>query len=95
MAEKFPITTDYIYTHDHTYTFLVSYFLPDLSDPIFRREHAADIQKDERLAYCRHMAAWLPYEPHHEQIIQHIINNEEDAANASSHFLLLPKSVLA
>lgn len=73
------MTAEYIYTHECAYNFLLLYFLPELSDPLFRRDAAAEIAQNERLAYCRHMAAWLPYQPHYDQIIQHIYD-QEDAA---------------
>lgn len=73
------MNADYIYTHDHAYNFLVQYFLQELSDPIFRQDAAHEIEQDERMAYCRHMAAWLPYEPHYEEILKNLTTNEEGA----------------
>ena len=35
------MTAAYIYSHDHAYNFLVSYFLPELSETEFRHDAAA------------------------------------------------------
>jgi len=51
---------DYIYTHDYAYDYLVLYFLPEIFDPFFREDYAAEIEEDERLAYSRYIAALLP-----------------------------------
>ena len=63
------MTADYIYTHDHAYNFLVSYFLPELSETEFRPDAAAG---DERFPVSQYMAALLPYEPHYNEIIRRI-----------------------
>jgi len=63
------MTTDYIYTHDHAYNFLVYYFLPELSETEFRPDAAAG---DERFPISQYMAALLPYEPHYSEIIRRI-----------------------
>lgn len=74
------ITADYIYAHDSVYNYLVLYFLPELSNPLFRQDVAKEIAENERLAYCRHMAVWLPYEPHYDKIHQTILNKEGNVA---------------
>ena len=74
------ITADFIYTHDSVYNDLVLYFLPELSNPLFRQDVAKEIAENERLAYCRHMAVWLPYEPHYDKILQTILSIEGDVA---------------
>lgn len=74
------ITADYIYAHDSVYNYLVLYFLPELSNPLFRQDVAKEIAENERLAYCRHMAAWLPYEPHYDKILQTILRKEGNVA---------------
>ena len=33
---------------------------------------AREIAQDERMTYCRHMAAWLLYEKHYNQILNHL-----------------------
>ena len=66
------VTEDYLYTHPAAYDYLVLYFLPDLSEPEFQRYAAAEIDKDERRCYCRHMTAWLPYEKHYAEIAKRI-----------------------
>ena len=63
------MTTDYIYSHDHAYNFLVSYFLPELSETEFRPDAAAG---DERFSVSQYMAALLHYDPHYAEIIKHI-----------------------
>lgn len=74
------ITADYIYAHDSVYNYLVLYFLPELSNPLFRQDVAKEIAENEHLAYCRHMAAWLPYEPHYDKILQTILSKEGNVA---------------
>lgn len=74
------ITADYIYAHDSVYNYLVLYFLPELSNPLFRQDVAKEIAENERLAYCRHMAVWLPYEPHYDKILQTILSKEGNVA---------------
>ena len=67
------------------YNYLFSYFLPDLSDPCFRQDAAQEIEQDERMTYCRYMAAWLPHEPYYHEILKQIAgaaqraNDKEDA----------------
>lgn len=79
------MTPEYINAHEPIYSYLLSYFLPDLSDPYFRQDAAHEIEQDERMTYCRYMAAWLPYEPHYEEILNQIAgaaqcaNDKEDA----------------
>ena len=63
------MTADYIHSHDHAYNYLVSYFLPELSETEFRPDAAAG---DERFPVSQYMAALLPYEPHYDEIIKHI-----------------------
>ena len=60
---------EYINAYEQVYNYLLSYFLPDLSDPHFRQDAAQEIGQNERMAYCRYMAAWLPHEPHDDQIL--------------------------
>ena len=80
------MTAEYIHSHESIYSYLLSYFLPDLSDPYFRQAAAQEIEQDERMAYCRYMAAWLPHESHYEEILKRIAgaaqraNDKEDAA---------------
>lgn len=66
------MTTEYINSHESIYNYLIQYFLPDLSDPYFRPDAAQEIEQDERMTYCRYMAAWLPNEPYYVEIIHHI-----------------------
>ena len=80
------MTAEYIYAHDYTYDFLVLYFLPEIFDPFFREDYAAEIDEDERLAYSRYIAALLPYEKDYDQIIQ-CLYDKEDAIAASSLFI--------
>ena len=77
---------DYIYTHDYTYDYLVLYFLPEIYDPFFRQDAAAEIEENERLAYSHYVAALLPYEKNHDQLIQ-FLYDKEDAIAASSFFI--------
>ena len=63
------MTTDYIYTHDHAYNFLVYYFLPELSETEFRPDAAA---ADERFPISQYLAALLFYDPHYSEIIRRI-----------------------
>ena len=63
------MTAEYIHSHESVYSYLLSYFLPDLSDPHFRQDAAHEIEQDERMTYCRYMAAWLPHEPHYNEIL--------------------------
>ena len=63
------MTADYIYSHDYAYNYLVSYFLPELSETEFKPEVAAE---DERFSISQYMAALLPYEPHYSEIIRRI-----------------------
>ena len=70
---------EYINTHDYIYNYLLRYFLPELSDPHFRQEAAQEIEQNERITYCRYMAAWLPYQPHYQEIIRTILSKESSA----------------
>ena len=63
------MTADYIYSHDHAYNFLVSYFLPELSETEFRPDAAAG---DERFPISQYLAALLSYDPHYSEIIRRI-----------------------
>lgn len=80
------MTPEYINSHEPIYSYLICYFLPDLSDPYFRQNAAQEIEQDERMTYCRYMAAWLPQEPHYNEILKRIAgaaqyaNDKEDAA---------------
>ena len=64
------MTAEYIHSHESIYNYLFSYFLPDISDPCFRQAAAQEIEQDERMTYCRYMAAWLPHEPYYLQILE-------------------------
>ena len=66
------VTAEYIHDHNSIYNYLLRYFLPELSDPLFRQDAAQEIEENERMAYCRYMAAWLLYQPHYDQILQHL-----------------------
>ena len=66
------MTPEYINAHESVYNYLLRYFLPDLSNPHFRQDAAQEIEQDERMTYCRYMAAWLPHEPHYEEILNRI-----------------------
>ena len=80
------MTPEYINAHESVYNYLLRYFLPDLSDPNLRQVAAQEIEQDERMTYCRYMAAWLPHEPHYNEILNRIAgaaqcaNDKEDAA---------------
>ena len=80
------MTPEYINSHESIYSYLLSYFLPDLSDPYFLQAAAQEIEQDERMTYCRYMAAWLPHEPYYHEILKQIAgavqraNDKEDAA---------------
>ncbi len=63
------MTAEYINAHESIYNYLIHYFLPDLSDPHFQQEAAQEIEQDERMTYCRYMAAWLAHEPYYDQIL--------------------------
>ena len=81
------MTPEYINAHEHIYSYLISYFLPELSDPYFRQDAAQEIEQDERMTYCCCMAAWLPHEPHYNEILKRIagaaqcVNDKEDAVD--------------
>lgn len=80
------MTAEYINAHESIYNYLIRYFLPDLSDPYFRQDATQEIEQDERMTYCRYMAAWLPHEQHYNEILNRIAgvaqcaNEKEDAA---------------
>ncbi len=86
------MTLEYISAHEPIYSYLLSYFLPDLSDPYFRQDAAHEIEQDERMTYCRYMAAWLPHEPHREEVLKRIAgaaqraNDKEDATETGILF---------
>lgn len=63
-----------IYANDDVFTFLIYYFLDEISDPYFERELAAETERtqNERWNLCQHMAAWLPYEKNYKLILQRI-----------------------
>ena len=79
------MNAEFINSNEPVYSYLLLYFLPDLSDPYFRQDVAQEIEQDERMTYCRYMAAWLPYEPHYAEILNriagttHSTNDKEDA----------------
>ncbi len=66
------MSPEYINANEPVYRYLVSYFLPELSDPNFRQASAQEIKQDERMTYCQHMAAWLLHEKHYDQILNHL-----------------------
>ncbi len=70
---KDELTAEYINTHDSAYAYLLRYFLPELSDPLFRQDAAEEIEQDERMTYCRYMAAWLPFQPHYSNKVLDLI----------------------
>ena len=86
------IPPEYINSHEPVYNYLLRYFLPDLSDPCFRRTAAQEIEQNERMTYCRYMAAWLLHEPYYEEILNRIAraaqcaNDKEDAAETDILF---------
>ena len=89
------MTAEYIYTHESIYKYLLSYFLPDLSDHYFRQVAAQEIEQDERMTYCRYMAAWLPHEPYYKEILRNlkslsIERSTRQQASASSYLLSIP-----
>ena len=63
------MTPEYINSDEPIYNYLLRYFLPDLSDPYFRQAVTQEIEQDERMTYCRYMAAWLPHESHYNEIL--------------------------
>ena len=63
------MTPEYINSHAPIYNNLLRYYLPDLSDPYFRQAVTQEIEQDERMTYCRYMAAWLPHESHYNEIL--------------------------
>ena len=63
------MSPEYINANEPIYCYLVAYFLPDLSDLKFRQTSAQEIEQDERMIYCRYMAAWLPHEKNYNQIV--------------------------
>ena len=73
------MTADYIYTHEHAYNFLVYYFLPELSETEFRPDAAAE---DEHFPISQYLAALLPYEPHHSEIIRCICPAQKVSGDA-------------
>ena len=76
------MTAEYINDHNSIYNYLLRYFLPELSDPHFRQEAAQEIEQNERMTYCRYMAAWLPYQPHYKEILNQLnIQTRNDDAN--------------
>jgi hypothetical protein len=83
------MTPEYINAHEPIYSYLLSYFLPDLSDPYFRQVAAQEIEQDERMTYCRYMAAWLPHEPHYEEILNRIA-----AQHSAPMIKRMPPSIL-
>jgi len=79
---------EYINTQDSIYNHLLRYFLPELSDPHFWQEAAQEIEQDERMTYCRHMAAWLPYQPHYDQILHSLcdVTTQQTEAPSSADY---------
>lgn len=78
------MTAEYINDHNSIYNYLLRYFLPELSDPHFQQEAAQEIEQDERMTYCRHMIAWLPYQPHFREIMKAIFSTVPSAATPCS-----------
>ena len=64
------ITPTMIYDNEHTYGFLVWYFLDKLSDPYFERE--LEQAKNQRWFICENIASWIPYDKHAELLLQRI-----------------------
>ena len=88
---KMQITAECINTHEPVYNYLLSYFLPDLADPHFQQDAAQEIEQDELMTYCRYMAAWLPHEPHYNQILNKLNNLSTERSTrqpASASFLV-------
>ena len=83
------MTPEYINSHEPIYNYLLSYFLPDLSDPYFRQDTAHEIEQDERMTYCRYMAAWLPHEPYYDRILNKLNSLSTEEALANRQVLLL------
>ena len=63
------MTPEYINSHEPIYNYLLRYFLTDHSDPYFRQAVTQELEQDERMTYCRYMAAWLPHESHYNEIL--------------------------
>ena len=63
------MTPEYINSHEPIYNYLLRYFLPDLSAPYFPQAVTQELEQDERMTYCRYMAAWLPPESHYNEIL--------------------------
>ena len=61
------MSPEYINSHEPVCSCLVTYFLPEPSDPNFRQASAQEIALDERMTYCRHMAAWFLHEKYYKQ----------------------------
>ena len=83
------MTPEYINAYEPIYSYLFSYFLPDLSDPYFRQDAAHEIEQDERMTYCRYMAAWLPHELHYNEILNRIA-----AQHSAPMIKRMPPSIL-
>ncbi len=79
------MTAEYIDSHECIYSYLIRYFLPELSDPYFRQDASHEIEQDERMTYCRYMAAWLPHEPHYNQILYKLKQLCESDRKAVKH----------
>jgi len=88
------MTPEYIDTHDSVYNYLVQYFLPELSDPCFHQEAAQEIEQDERMTYCRYMAAWLSHELHYNQIINKLKQLCESDRKAVCLWIIVCKLML-
>lgn len=78
------MTPEYINSHAPAYSYLLRYFLPELSDPHFQQEAAQEIEQDERMTYCRYMAAWLPYQTHYREIMKAILSADPSASTPCS-----------
>ena len=59
-----------IYVNDAVYSFLICYYLEELSNP-YLTEEISSIQ-NQRWSQCEQMAAWLPHEKNYEKILQKI-----------------------
>ena len=84
------MSPEYINANEPIYRYLVAYFLPDLSDPHFRQDAAHEIEQDERMTYCRYMAAWLLHEKHYNRILKKLSSLSTERSTrppASASFL--------
>ena len=57
-----------IYSNDALYSFLILYFLEELSDPTIIAELNTSL--NPRWAISQYMASWIPYEKNYQKIIE-------------------------